>query len=59
MSLSSSFAEAWTSASPSHAGPSATAENVSPRIGSWTAPAAGRPSTTRPIETQKNGIPFA
>ena len=43
----------------SHAPPSATALNVSPRIGSWTAPAAGTPSTTSPTETQKNGIPLA
>ena len=43
----------------SHAPPSATALNVSPRIGSWTAPAAGIPSTTSPTETQKNGIPLA
>ena len=28
-------------------------------VGSWTTPTTGRPSTTRAIETQKNGIPFA
>ena len=30
-----------------------------PRIGSWMTPTAGTPSTTRPIETQKNGMPLA
>ena len=49
-SFSVSFSEARMAAIPrepaSQASPSATALNVSPRIGSWTAPAAGRPSTT-------------
>ena len=59
-SLSSSFSDAWIRASrPGRPGPSATAANVSPRIGSWTAPTAGRPSTTSATETQKNGIPLA
>ena len=58
-SVSLSLAEAWTTRSPSIAGPSAVAQKVSPRIGSQTAPTAGRPSTTRPTETQKYGIPFA
>ncbi len=43
----------------SSAWPSAVAANVSDRVGSWTTPTLGRPSTTSPIETQKNGIPFA
>ena len=47
------------SAAASMAGPSAVAANVSPRVGSWTTPTDGRPSTTSPIDTQKNGMPFA
>ena len=39
----------------SMAGPSAVAANVSARVGSWTTPTVGRPSTTSPIDTQKNG----
>ncbi len=54
-----SFDDAVTTRSPSIAGPSAVAQNVSPRIGSWTAPAAGRPSTTRPTDTQNSGSPLA
>ena len=41
------------------AGPSAVAAKVSARVGSRTAPATGRPSTTNPIETQKTGSPLA
>jgi hypothetical protein len=43
----------------SSAGPSAVAAKVSDRVGSCTTPTLGRPSTTSPIDTQKNGIPFA
>ena len=41
------------------AGPPAVAANVSPRVGSCTTPTVGRPATTSPIETQKNGMPLA
>ena len=58
-SLSSGLSEARIGVSPSRAGPSAVAEKVSPRIGSWTAPAAGRPSTASPTDTQNTGMPFA
>ena len=43
----------------SKAGPSALAAKVSARVGSWTTPTDGCPSTISPIETQKNGMPFA
>src|SRR3954447_6946992 len=41
------------------AGPPAVAAKVSARVGSCTTPTYGRPSTTRPIDTQKNGMPLA
>ena len=39
-----SLSDAWTATPPRHAGPPTAAENVSPRIGSWTTPTVG----TRP-----------
>jgi hypothetical protein len=54
-----SLVEAWTARPLSVAGPSAVAANVSPRVGSRTAPATGRPSTTKPIDTQNTGRPLA
>ena len=56
---SCALSEARMGRSPRHAGPSSVAEKCSSRVGSWTTPTAGRPSTTRAIETQKNGMPFA
>ena len=47
------------SAAASMAGPSAVAAKVTPRVGSWTTPTDGRPSTMSPIYKQKNGMPFA
>ncbi len=41
------------------AGVSVVAAKVSSRVGSWMTPSAGWPSTMRPIETQKNGMPLA
>src|SRR4029078_8776454 len=41
------------------AGPPAVAANVSPRVGSCTTPTYGRPATTKPIDTQKHGMPLA
>lgn len=64
-SVNRSLSEAWIAWLPSpsdpdsRAGPFAVAANVSPRVGSWITPIAGWPSRTRPIETQKNGMPFA
>src|SRR4029079_6928846 len=54
-----SLSEAVIGSPLSVAGPSAAAANGSLRVGPRTTPTDGRPSTARPIDTQKNGIPFA
>ena len=54
-----SLSEARTGRPLRVAGPSTVAANVSSRVGSRMTPTAGTPSTTSPIETQKNGMPLA